>query len=123
MDCSQASISAIKLEPEVKARVKALLEPIQISEMRAAVQEAASTNLAIEEQGQQDARRTLQKRKTQLEERLTTLENVLLDSLIQPARYAVRRDEILAELRGIEQSVARLTVVPRPAYDAFRLPG
>ncbi|MDP6549557.1 MAG: hypothetical protein QF659_05750, partial [Dehalococcoidia bacterium] len=85
--------------------------------VREKAKEVAAANLLREQQGQQQTHDALLKRKEQQEERLTTLEDALLDRLIQPGRYTVRRDGIMAELREIEQALSQVAVAPRPEYD------
>jgi hypothetical protein len=119
LDCDQPSISGLKLEPQVKAQAKKLLEPLQMTDVRGRAKEVAADMLDREQQGQYQASESLSKRKKQQEERLTSLENALLDGLIQPGRYTVRRDQILAELQKIDQSLSQVAAATRPEYDGL----
>ena len=49
--------------------------------------------------------------------RLTALKNALLDSLIQPGRYAVHRHKITTELQEIDHSLAQTTLASRPEFN------
>ena len=95
----------------MKQQVQGLLEPVQLVEIR---KEAKRLAADILNQGRQEGlreREILTKRKGEQEGRLTSLENALLDGLIQPSRYTIRRDELIADLKDIE---LRLTTMPQP---------
>ncbi|MDP6130951.1 MAG: recombinase family protein [Dehalococcoidia bacterium] len=119
LDCNQPSISGLKLEPQVKANMKKLLEPPKMTDVRKRAKEVAAEIIDKEHQGQYQARESLLERKQQQEERLISLENALLDGLIPPGRYIVRRDQLMAELRKIEVSLSQVAAVPRAEYDGL----
>jgi hypothetical protein len=99
--------------------MKKLLEPLKMTDVRKRAKEVAAEIIDKEHQGQYQARESLLERKQQQEERLISLENALLDGLIPPGRYIVRRDQLMAELRKIEVSLSQVAAVPRAEYDGL----
>ena len=116
-DCSQPTMFATRLEPQVKARVMVLLERVRMAEVRQRAKDLAPKVLNEGMREQQEKWKLFSSKKEQLEGRLANLEDTLLDGLIDPGRYVKRRDEILGDLREAEQQLSAFPKLAPPDLD------
>jgi site-specific DNA recombinase len=82
LECTQPTISGLKLEPQVKGQVMELLERVRLADVRWKAKEVAAEWLNRGNHDQQERSLALTKKREQLEERLSKLEDALLDGLI-----------------------------------------
>jgi hypothetical protein len=108
--CTMRYISGRKLDAQVKAKVLAALSPLGMDDAREGARERLRRDAAKRMEEGDRERKALERRKAELEEQLTSVEEKLITGLLGTERFLFHQERITKKLEEVK---CQLDALPR----------
>jgi DNA invertase Pin-like site-specific DNA recombinase len=116
-DCGSHTIFENRITAEVVPLIKQLLSALQQEDIRKAVRGELTSQHEATKAADQGAKESLTETQKRLEGRLSRLEDSYLDGDLPRERYLIRRDEIMGQLKDIQQQLSAKPHLALPDLD------